>query len=308
MVDEGDGEPTAAAATTLYHAFSMTWAVLSFIIIMGSLTCTLIALLLPDALAFRAAQPILSNGAFLLAAMEAWHGSMYTTMMLYLFIVISSSMYHSCYAFGNTCHMDPLMYQFADFFFAQLVIPLTALHIIRFTGYWIWLKRLAICAFAFVIAFAQHVLGRSLYVQIIIGVVSLLLIVTYWTIYNIVGKLHATPEAPYKWELVPDIYDWTYFGYGITLTCIACALFTTQMQSHRLYWAIHSCWHNCAALAQYYVLKIHRVPFDPVKEGYTIMDSELTTVASKFNHHRQPRKVPKGPVPHKTTFRHAMRK
>ncbi len=258
----------------------LVWSILALVAIDGTLICLIVALFLPDAVAFRAVLPILSNGGFLLPAMESWRTGHYTYMMVYGFIIVASSMYHACYAFGNTCHLDPLTYQTYDFLLAQLVIPLTALHVVRFPGRWQWVKRVAICSFIFIISWVQLRLGQDLYIQMVIASISLLIIVGYWFGYNI----HRTLTVPnYSWQIVPDIYNWTAFGYGIGLTCISCALFVTQMQSHLYYWSLHSCWHITAPLGQYYILRVHREPDDPVREGFAVLDEriskEILTVA-----------------------------
>jgi len=247
-----------------------TWQSLSLVTVVATLGALLVALCITNVSTFHNALPILSNGAFLLPACAAWSLGRYTRMCIFVLIIVASSMYHSCYAFGHTCHLDPLHYQHLDFFFAQLVIPLTALYVVRFDDRWAWLQRVAIVAFAFVIVMVQLTVGHSLIVQMVIAAVSLVVILGYWMGYNVVrGHTWST------WELIPNIYHWDSLGQAVCLTGIACALFVTQMQAHTLYWAVHSVWHVSAALAQYHLLYIHKEPDNPGARGYSLMDRPL---------------------------------
>jgi hypothetical protein len=205
--------------------------------------------------------PVISNLFFLLPAWGAFCLGRYTRFMVYLFIVVASSMYHACLGFGSACHLSPTFYRAVDFFFAQLVIPLTALYVIRFPPRYYWIERVIILAFAFVIVFIQTTLGDSLYIQMILSAVSLILIVVYWIAYN-VYRIHNPQlyKGAFVWEIVPDIYIWDHFVLGIGLTLVASSLFSTQLQMPRYYWAIHSCWHATAAMGQYFVLFIHKAP------------------------------------------------
>ncbi len=261
--------------------FLWVWGALSVFVINATLVCLLVGLNDSVGPSYRASMTILSNCAFLRAMLTAWCKREYTTMMIYAGILICSSMYHSCYVFSSTCHLDPLTYQAFDFFFAQLLLPVTALHIVRFDGRWIWLKHLAIIAFGIVIGISQHTLGNSIYIQLVITLVSLAIIVGYWVGYNVVRKARATKEKPYKCQFVPDIYKWQNFFYGICLAGIACALFSTQMSSHLLYWIIHSCWHIAGAVSQHYVLLVHRKRTDDEDEdtddGYSVLDEKISS-------------------------------
>lgn len=282
MEDDAEDGPEKASPCEI---FLWIWGGLSVFIINGTLLCLLIGLIFPVGSAFRASMTIVSNLSFLKTMLTAWCKREYTTMVLFLGILISSAMYHSCYAFSSTCHLDPLTYQAFDFFFAQMILPVTALNIVRFDGRWIWLKHLAILAFGIVIGFAQNKLGYSIYIQLIITLVSVAIIVGYWVGYNVVRKARATKENPYKWQVVPDIYKWQPFGYGIGLSGIACALFSIQMSSHLLYWIIHSCWHICGAVAQDFILRIHRKRNveDVDDNGYSVLDEKISSQSHENN-------------------------
>lgn len=277
-----DDDNAATEKASPCEVFLWIWGGLSIFVINGTLVCLLVGLVFPSVgPAFRASMTILSNCGFLKVMLTAWCEREYTTMVLFLGILISSSMYHSCYAFSSTCHLDPLTYQAFDFFFAQMILPVTALHIVPFDGRWIWLKHLAILAFGIVIGFAQNKLGHSIYIQLVITLISVAIIVGYWVGYNVVRKARATREAPYSWQFVPDIYKWKPFGYGIGLSGIACALYSTQMSDHLRYWIIHSCWHISGSVAQDFILRIHRRRKDGFVDaddnGYSVLDEKISS-------------------------------
>ena len=126
--------------------------------------------------------PILSNFVFLLPAAEAVYMRRWTRFMIYLLIIINSSMYHACSGFSNACAFDAITHRHLDFFFAQLIIPLTALYIIDFPEKWAFLERILIIAFAFVIFITQVLWGESNLIQIVLAIISLVIILVYWTI------------------------------------------------------------------------------------------------------------------------------
>ncbi len=251
---------------------------LGLVIIDVTILCLLVAFFVPDH-AFREALPILSNGAFLLPACEAWHRGRYTRFMINLLIIVSSSMYHACYAFDSACHLSPTLYRALDFFFAQLTIPLTALYIVRFPSpRYAWIERVAIITFGFCIAIVQATLGQTMYIQMVIVFVSLCIIMTYWLVYQ---SFHHHLGG----GLIPDIYNWRYFGPAISLSCISCVLFATQTQTPSYYWAIHSVWHVTAAMSQYALLRIHKDPDDqPQPPSYVVLDYPVRSRVVTIRH------------------------
>jgi hypothetical protein len=214
--------------------------------------------------------PVLSNFFFLIPAAEAVYMRRWTRFMIYLLILISSSMYHTCAGFANACAFDSMTHRHMDFFFAQLIIPLTALYIIVFPPKWAFLERILIISFAFVIFITQVVWGESNFIQMILAAVSLVMILVYWIVYA-VTEFAKNPGA--GWHL--PSYDWPMFVMGLGCTAVACNLYATQLQYHGTYWATHSCWHTLAAFGQYFILLIL-----PRMEGaeYMSLDNEILSV------------------------------
>lgn len=184
---------------------------------------------------------IISNVAFLLPACEAAYKGKWTRFSIYILIVVASSMYHTCNSYPGSCALPSETLRHLDFFFAQLLIPLTALYVIHFSARWAFLERIFIVAFAFGIFLVQMLIGESIYIQMIVASISFAIIVAYWTGYGIVYA-----RLPY--------YNWDWLIMGLGFTAVACSLFVTQLQYHLLYAYTHSCWHTIAALGQYYLL------------------------------------------------------
>ncbi len=203
---------------------------------------------------------IVSNVIFLLPAVQAaclppelreWDN-----VCVYVCIVIFSSMYHACNSFSNTCIWAASTHRWLDFFFAQLVIPLTALHIIIFPPNWRPLKRILTIAFAVLIALIQYSFGEGNMIQILICGLAFGMILVYWAIFAMVASYN---DAEHHKPRLPP-YRWDMFGLGIGLTILACSLYTTEMQYHLFYWAIHVVWHIDAALGQFFILLIVYTP------------------------------------------------
>lgn len=195
---------------------------------------------------------VISNLAFLLPAYEAFWRNRITRGMVYSLIIVASSMYHICNSFRGVCFgASPYVWRSGDFFFAQLVIPLTALYVIQFprTGYWYLVEHVLIILFAVGTALGQVYFGTTLYLQLILSGISLALIFVYWTVFAI----YQCRIGRDRW--LPD-YNWQYFSIAIGLAALSAALFTAEMQSHLFYWAVHSVWHVCAALSQFFLLFI----------------------------------------------------
>lgn len=195
--------------------------------------------------------PIISNLFFLVPAAEAVYQKRWTRFMINILIVVNSSMYHACAGFAGACAFDSIAHKHLDFFFAQLTIPLTALYIIDFPDTLLYLERILIIVFAFIIAITQIVWGESNYIQMILAAASLLMIIVYWIVYALT-ELAKNPDGGLR--LPP--YDWAMFALGIACLALACNLYSTQLQYHATYWSTHSCWHSVAAMGTYFILMI----------------------------------------------------
>ena len=195
--------------------------------------------------------PIISNLFFLVPAAEAVYQRRWTRFMINLLIVVNSSMYHACAGYTNACAFDSIAHRHLDFFFAQLTIPLTALYIIDFPEKLLYLERILIIVFAFIIAITQIVWGESNYIQMSLAAASLAMVIIYW----IVAALLYFGQRPDEGLTLPK-YDWPMFALGIACLALACNLYSTQLQYHGTYWSTHSCWHSVAAMGSYFMLMI----------------------------------------------------
>lgn len=188
---------------------------------------------------------VVSNFAFVVPLVEAYGRGYVDMAAVYLFIVICSSMYHTCNSFYGACAgLPPHVLHHLDFFFAQLIIPQTALFIVHVPQEWQRLKRMALLLVAFVIFLTLQFFEATLMIQIIIGGVSFLFIALYWLVYALM----------HNGDLPP--YDWNYFSMAIGLTSVSVSLFVVQMSMPSFYWANHSSWHVLAAWSQYWLLQI----------------------------------------------------
>lgn len=186
---------------------------------------------------------IISNAAFLLPAVESARRQRWTRACIYIFIIISSSIYHTCNSFMGQCAgIPPHVARGMDFFFAQLVIPLTALYVIDFPMELYWLERVLIFTFSFVIFLLMQYFESTLLLQMILAGISFALIFIYW-----VWHWHTRNQT------LPN-YKWHYFALGIGLTSLASALFVVEMILPSFYWAVHSIWHVDAAFGQYFLI------------------------------------------------------
>jgi hypothetical protein len=173
--------------------------------------------------------------------------------MVYNLIIVASSMYHSCYFAPSSCVFDALIHRKFDFFFAQLVIPLSALSIVSFAPRVRFLERILIILFALAIWLTLVLIGESFYIQLALAGISFLIIFVYWGVY-------ALYFYKKKKEWTFPAYRWNYLALGLGYTGVAASLFATQSQNHNFYWAVHSCWHMVAAFGQYFLLlsKVHK--------------------------------------------------
>lgn len=190
---------------------------------------------------------VLSNAWFLLPAVEAAILGRWTRFMVYNLIIVASSMYHTCLFSSANCVFDAMTHRKFDFFFAQLVIPLSALWIIDFPAPYRKLERILIILFALGIWLTLVLIGESFYIQLVLAGISLLLILAYWGLYAVVMY-----KKDKEWHF-PE-YNWDHLASGLGYTAVASVLFATQLQNHKFYWAVHSCWHMIAAFGQYFLL------------------------------------------------------
>ena len=215
---------------------------------------------------------IISNAAFFLPASKAAQQRHWTMTCVYLLIIVCSSIYHTCNSFHGMClGLPPHVPRFMDFFFAQLVIPLTALYVIELPDVLYWVKRVAIVTFGFAIFLLLQYFETSLTVQIALAGISFALIFVYWAVYASIYKK------------LPD-YRWDYFCLAIGLTALSSSLFVVQLIMPRFYWAIHSVWHVNAAFGQYFLLLIwpEKDPERLVPAKYVALDKQARYAPRAF--------------------------
>ena len=230
--------------------------------------------------------PIISNLFFLVPAVEAVYQRRWTRFMIFLLIIVNSSMYHTCAGFAGACAFDSLAHKHLDFFFAQLIIPLTALYIVDFPDSLLYLERILIIAFAFVIAITQIVWGENNYIQLSLAGASLVIIIVYWIVYS-VTQFAKNPDDKSSGCFRLPPYDWQMFALGIACTAVACNLYATQLQYHQTYWSTHSLWHSVAALGQYFILMIW--PMVKKDAEYKSLDSELLSFDLRGDEKKRPK-------------------
>ena len=218
---------------------------------------------------------VLSNYFFIVPTVTAFFKEYrWTRGCIYIAIMVFSSMYHVCNSFEGMCVFDAHFHRQLDFFFAQFVIPATALYIIIFPRNCLFLERFLFIAFAIGIVLIQVTAGEVFTAQLVLVAAAFALILVYWIAY-----------ATWKWgsqkqrPSLPD-YDWENFYWGIALTAIASSLFATESQNPSFRWAIHSLWHALAALGQHFLLQIR-----PPAPRYANMDALIhNRVVSKWAH------------------------
>lgn len=186
---------------------------------------------------------IISNVAFVYPASVAAERGRWTRFMVYLMIWLWSSLYHACNSFSGGCLLPAPLHRTMDFFFAQFIIIMKVLYLIDFGEENAKWERILLIASGCLLFVVQYAVGDSLYIQMGICCVCLLVLVGYWIWYAVRFQSGLPP------------YDWSMLGLGVGFTCVACGLFATQSQYHGLYWAIHSCWHVNAAIGQALLLQ-----------------------------------------------------
>lgn len=222
---------------------------------------------------------IVSNVAFLFPAAEAFERQYIVEGIVYLFVLVCSTLYHTCNSFSGACiGLAPDVLRDMDFYMAQLCIPLIALYAIRPWGdLFYWFKTAALMIIAFGLFLCQRYFGNSAIVQMIVAAISFGSIFIYWLLYAL---RQCRKHGDHVKHYLPR-YRWDMFALGIGLSGAACALFAAEMLNHEFYWAIHACWHVDAALGQYALLCIwpHKAVllYDAKKPGHkghhvTLMD------------------------------------
>lgn len=253
---------------------------------------------------------IVSNLAFLIPAIKAiylykdngeprpWRLRRRTIVLvaaaIYIAIILASGTYHMCNSYSATCLFGAATHKSIDFFFAQLVVPLSALIIIGVTREWAALDWWWMVAFAALLFVLEITIGEGFVVQMALALACFAFVAAYWT-----GYAARSRRATGRWAF-PQ-YNWDNFIAGIALTFMAVSLFATQMQWHSGYWAIHGTWHVLGALGQYFLLTSWDPPPPPMARrkgtledalvaisdgmfGILGIDADITTTTTKIAH------------------------
>lgn len=197
----------------------------------------------------------LSNLFFLFPFVRATLKHRWTRAMIYLFLVFISGFYHACYSEMNLCFVAHSIHQRLDFFFSYLLIPLTGLYFIDFTGGFAFLERWIIMLTAlmlFLLIVDPTVDQTTLQYWLLSVSTSLILlgIVLNWRVYQ--------PDA---------------VAIGLLATLIAFAFFVLSESNHSKYWIYHGLWHMFAALGQFFILDMRKAA-----SPYAAMDASISLV------------------------------
>jgi hypothetical protein len=209
---------------------------------------------------------VISNAFFLIPCGQAVVLRHWTRAVLYFFMALVSAFYHTCDSWTGTCVLDATIHRKLDFFFAQLLIPVTALYIIKFKGVWCFLERVLIMFTALFLFVVEVVSNEPFIIQVIIAGASFLAIIVYWIGY----ALYIRKKSGGREWRIPK-YDWGALVIAVACTALACVLFATQRMWHQGYPWVHSVWHALAGLGQYWVL-MTRPKKGPV---YPVLDRKI---------------------------------
>lgn len=230
---------------------------------------------------------IITNAFFFIPSVKAATLHRWTRAALYFFMIFASSFYHACNSFMDQCVLPADVGRKTDFFFAQLLIPVTALYIVKFPLRFAFIERWLILGFAVALYLVEIYFNEPLWMQIVVVGISVLVIAIYWISYAVAKyneyvKYAIAPAnyrisrdvvvSPNPWDIKPKQevffrcekrkechlpkYDWDAFAMGIGLTSLACVLFVTQGEWHLGRPYVHSVWHTAAAFGQYFILCI----------------------------------------------------
>lgn len=202
---------------------------------------------------------VISNVAFMLPSGQSMYLRHWTRAVLFFFMIFASSFYHACNSWTGHCTFDANIHRKTDFFFAQLLIPVTALYLIKFKGVWCFVERVLIMLAAATLFVVEVLSNEPFIIQVIISMGSFALIIGYWIGYAVyMNHKEGAPRIPN--------YDWEAMVLGVGCTALACTLFATQRMWHAGYPWVHSIWHVLAAFGQYWVLNTRpkRGPIYPV--------------------------------------------
>lgn len=201
---------------------------------------------------------VATNAFFIIPSIKAWSLEHTTYSILYFIMIFASSFHHACIG-GINCVLPPTIARKTDFFFAQLLIPMSALYLIQVPQAYAKLKRVLIWFFMVALFVVEVFLDEPFWMQVVIVGVSIGMLVVYWIIYasyyalNVYrGPKDACGGNCLGFRFPP--YNWLSLSLGFWLSIWAVCLFGPQGRWPGFYDLIHALWHTLAALGQYWIL------------------------------------------------------
>lgn len=192
---------------------------------------------------------VLSNLAFLVCAVTAWRRGWGLLAYIYFLIVPVSGSFHLCDSYMGTCIFTFRTHKALDYIIASSVIPIIALFLIYFRrdrgrgdAYVPFLKKWLVLTAIFLNAIMVVTIRSTLWAQFIVTGVSLLIVVGYWLVFS-------PSIANFR-----DLYDWSFIALGLTMLYSSIACFVGQNYYPRQRWILHSLWHLCGAMGNYFIL------------------------------------------------------
>jgi len=199
---------------------------------------------------------VFSNAFFIIPSIKARVQNRHTRSILYFLMIFASSFHHACIG-GINCVLPADFSRKLDFFFAQLLIPVTALYLIEFPQRIAFIERYVIWAFMVALMLVEFFFNEPLWMQLIVVGISLIILFVYWAIFGCYAQ-HEYQQKTNDFRAGRGCafpkYDWIKLGKGISLSALACTLFATQERWPGGYDYVHAVWHTLAALGQYYIL------------------------------------------------------
>jgi hypothetical protein len=196
---------------------------------------------------------VATNAFFILPCIVSDERNRFTRSVVYFLMALASSFHHACIG-GIGCVLAPTIARKTDFFFAQLLVPVTSLYLIEFPQRVAWVERWLIWTFMVALYGVEIFTNEPFWMEAIVVGTSILILVVYWIMYGIYEY-----QEGRGWRFPP--YDWYNLTVGIWLSVLAIGLFGTQGHWPGGYDYIHSLWHTLAAFGQTWIL-LSRKPGD----------------------------------------------
>lgn len=199
----------------------------------------------------------LSNLFFLLPFFQAIYKHRWTRAIIFFLLVFVSGFYHACYSEMDLCFVSHAIHHHLDFFFSNMLIPLTGLYFINFGKYFAFLERwlIVLTGFAIFLVVVDPNVSQEVLQYTLLGITTLLVLI----------------GCILNWKE----FEASYVATGLLFTLIAFVFFVLSQQRHDEYWLLHGFWHVFAAIGQYYILGIRKAA-----PRYAAMDSRITPIIS----------------------------